>query len=286
MSTPPPPQQPYPNGPQQPPYPYGQQHPQAGPGPYGLPQQAVPGPYGAPYPPQQPYPPQPYAQQPYPAWGVPPMAPPPKKRRVGLVLGIVGGVLTAVVVGLVLIGALATSGFPEAKNKLTLPKTLLDGRFQLSQDLSGTEGKKIEDEGDGAWDAKDAHAVVGSYTLNGDATQGTLAVSGLYGRFRNTAEARRNALKGASEAEGVTVAVPQKDFTRDGSPTVSCEVLTQTKSGATLTYPICAWNDGNTGAVVGWVTARTAKQNASGMDLALYAKTTLRIRSEAVKPIG
>ncbi|MFI9249638.1 hypothetical protein [Streptomyces sp. NPDC053069] len=272
----PPPQ--YPNQPQPP---YGQQ-PQP---PYGRPPQAVPGPYGAPYPPQQqPYPPQLHTQQPYAAWGMPPMAPPPKKRRVGLVLGIVGGVVTAGVVGLVLIGALAGSGFPEAKNKLTLPRTLLDGRFQLARDLS--EGKKIEDEADGAWDAKDTRGVVGTYDLGGDATRGTLAVSGMYGRFRNSDEARRNMLKGASEAQGVTVAAPRRDFTQDGSPTVSCEVLTQKRFGATLTYPLCAWNDGNTGAAVGWITAKTAQQDPSDVDLAFYAKVTLQIRSEAVEPIG
>lgn len=281
---PPPPQQPQPSyGPQPP---YGQQPP------YGPPPQPVPGPYGSPYPPQQPYPQQPYPpqsypqQQPYPAWGVPPMAAPPKKRRVGLILGIVGGVVTLGVVGFVLFGAVLSSGFPAAKNKLTLPKTLVGGRFQLSQDLSGSEGKKIEDEADGAWDAKDVHAVIASYTLNGDANQGTLAVSGMYGRFRNADKARVDMLKGAAEADGMTVAVARKDFTNSGSPTVSCEVLTEKRVGATLTYPACAWNDGNTGAMVASVTAKSATQDPSQVDLAFYAKLTLQVRSEMIKPIG
>ncbi|MEU4926785.1 hypothetical protein AB0G54_09805 [Streptomyces yokosukanensis] len=271
---PPPPQQPYPNGPhQQPPYPYGQQPPQA-----------APGPYGSPYPPQQPYPPQPYGQQPNP-WGAPPMAPLPKKRRVGLILAIVGGAVAAVVVALVLIGMAAESGFPEAKNKLTLPQTLLDGKYRLAQDLSGSEGKKIEDEADGAWDAKDIHGVVGSYDVGGDATKGTLVVSGMYGRFKNSDLARKNMMKGAAEGANATVAVPAKDFDLSGV-TITCEVITQEQMGTKITVPMCAWADGNTGATVATVDTPLASKNPSDVDLDALAKQTLRIRSEAVKPIG
>ncbi|MGV4984013.1 hypothetical protein ACVB8X_02890 [Streptomyces sp. NRAIS4] len=290
MSTPPPPQQPYPNGPQQPPYPYGQQPPQAAPYPYGQqPPQAAPGPYGqqaAPGPygypqQQQPYPP----QQPYPGWGAPPMAPLPKKRRVGLILGIVGGAVVAVVVALALIGMAAESGFPEAKNKLTLPKTLLGGKYQLARDLSDSEGKKIEDEADGAWDAKDLHGVVGTYNVDGDATKGTLVVSGMYGRFKNTDAARRNMMKGAAEGANAKVAVPAKDFDL-GGVTISCEVVTQEQMGTKFTVPMCAWADGNTGATVATVNTPLASQNPSDIDLEASARNTLEIRSEAVKPIS
>lgn len=292
---PPPPQQPYPNGPQQPPYPYGQQSPQAGPGPYGQPQQAVPGPYGqpqqaapgsygSPYPQAQPYPPQPYPQQPYAAWGAPPMAP-PKKRRVGLVLGIVGGAVTAVVVVLVLIGAAVEGGFPEAKNKLTLPGTLLDGRYRLAKDMSDTEGRKIEREADGAWDAKDTHGVVGSYDLGGDAAKGTLVISGMYGRFKNAGAARGNMMKGAAQSDGATVAVPAKDFDLDGV-TLTCEVVLQEQMGTKITLPMCAWADGNTGATVAIVDTPLLSQKPSDVDLEALAKETLQVRDEAVKPIG
>ncbi|MFF7748227.1 hypothetical protein ACFZCP_03035 [Streptomyces sp. NPDC007971] len=276
---PPPHQQPYPHQPQQPyphqPYPYGQQLPQA------------PGQYGTPYPQQQPYPPQPPGpQQQYPGWGVPPMGPPPKKRRVGLVLGIVGGVVAVGIAGVLAIGALFESGFPTAKNKLTLPRTLADGRFELAQDLSDSAGQKIEGEADGAWDARDVVAVIGRYGVADDVSEGQLVISGMYGRFRNTDEARGNMLKGAAGAEGVTVAVTRRDFTQDGAPTISCEVLTQKKLGVTMTYPLCAWNDGNTGAAVAVMTPKTAHQDPSDVDLAFYAKFTRQIRSETIRPIG
>ncbi len=301
---PPPPQQPYPNGPQQPnpygpppqaapgPYgappqaPYGQQAPPAAPGAYGQqPPQAAPGPYGSPYPPQQPYPPQPYGQQPYGGWGAPPMAPLPKKRRVGLVLGISGGAVAAIVVALALIGMAAESGFPEAKNKLTLPRTLLDDKYRLAQDMSDTEGKKVEKEADGAWDAKDIHAVTARYSPGGDSSKGMLLVSGMYGRFKNKDAVRRSMLKGAAEAESVTVDQAPQDVTPSGSDvTISCEVLTQKAALVTITYPVCAWADGNTAAVIG--EAALPAPDPSDVDLDAAARHTLKVRSEMLQPAG
>lgn len=275
VSMPPPPQQPpYSQQPQpQPPYP--QQYPQQ---PYPAQQ------FG---PPQQPYGQPPYGQQPY-GWGAPPpgFPPPPKKRGLGFVLGVVGGGLGAagvVFMAVVLtVGSQTATRFPEADFVLTLPKTLIDGRFELADDLSDTEGQKIEQEADGSWDAKDTVGVVGTYTLNGDAAKGTLVLSGMYGRFKNTDEAREGMLKGTGEVDGVTVAVPPKDFT-EGGVTISCEVISQKKLSATVTYPACAWADGNTAADVAWTTAATLTQDPSDVDLALSAKMTLQVRSEARK---
>ncbi|MEV0742823.1 hypothetical protein AB0I51_44500 [Streptomyces sp. NPDC050549] len=283
----PPPQQqpPYPQQPH-PQQPYPQQNPQQ---PYP-PQQFGPPqpPYGQPAYGQQPYAQAPYgAQQPY-GWSAPPPAfpPPPKKRGTGFVLGIVGGALGVAVVILMAVvltvGGRSATGFPEADFVLTLPRTLVDGRFELADDLSDTEGQKIEQEADGAWDAEGTVGVVGTYALNGDATKGTLAVSGMYGRFKNTDEAREGMLKGAGEADGVTVAVPRKDFV-EGGVTVSCEVLSQQKLSVTVTYPTCAWADGNTAAAVAWTTAATLAQDPSDVDLAFSAKMTLQVRSETRK---
>ncbi|MGW0996574.1 hypothetical protein ACWD5V_25475 [Streptomyces sp. NPDC002523] len=306
---PPPPQQPYPHGPQQPPSPYGQQQPpapygqqppgpygQQAPGPYG--QQAPapygqqtpgpysgqppqgPGPYGSPYPQQQPYP-----QAPHPAWGMPPMGPPPKKRRIGLVLGIIGGVVTLGVVGLVLLGVLVESGFPPAKNRLTLPHKLLNDKYVLAEDLSDSDGQKVEDEADGAWDVKDIHAVVARYSPGGDDTKGMLLVSGMYGRFLNKDDVRTSMLKGATEADGVTVTQPAKDFTPPGADTtVSCEVLTQKRGLATITYPVCSWADGNTAAVIGEITL--PQDDSATVDLDAAARHTLEIRSEMLEPVS
>ena len=297
------PQNPYGAPPPPPPGPYGQQPPSPGPGPYGqqppapstLPAQpnpygqqppAPPGPQGNPY--ATPYPQAPYPSQPQ-NWGAPTMGPPPKKRRVGLIVGITGGVVgVIVIVGIVLalIGTAAGGGFPEAKFRLTLPRTLVDGGFQLEQDLSDTKGQEIENEADGAWDAKVTKAVVGQYSQDGDQTKGALILSGFYGRFKNTDKARRDMLEGATEADGVTLEAGPKDFPRSGEPTISCEVLTQEKLGTELTYPACSWADGNTGAIIAVMDADTLGQDASEVDLEHYAEVTRQVRSETVKPIG
>ncbi|MEU1040094.1 hypothetical protein ACFYP4_19735 [Streptomyces sp. NPDC005551] len=293
MSTPPPPQHPQnpygqqPQGPYggQPPAPaYGQQPP---PSPYG--QQAAPygppqgAPYGQPGQPGQP------GQQPY-GWGAPPMAPPPKKSRVGLVLGIVGGVVALVVVivvGLAVIGSKTDSGFPDAEFKLTLPKTLLDERYELGQDLSDSEGSKVEGEADGAWDARDVTAVVGQYSVGGDTTKGNLVISGMYGRFKNTGTARDKMMEGAAESDGAKVAVPPKDFKPAGSDTtITCQVLTKDQLGTTMTIPMCGWVDGNTGASVAEITAESMTKDPSDVNLEAAAKTAVEVRSEIRKPIG
>ncbi|MFE9495655.1 hypothetical protein [Streptomyces collinus] len=269
--------------PQPPQYPYGQQPPHTPP---------PPGPYGSPYPQQQPYPPAPgsYPQQPYPAWGMPPMGPPPKKSRVGLVLGIVGGVVGLLVLGVValaLIGLKVEHDFPAAKNKLTAPRTLVDGKYELTQDLSGTEGQKIEDEVDGAWDAKVTDSVVARYGVGGNDGRGSLVISGLYGRFQNTADGRANMLKGAGKADGVTVVEPAKDVTPPGTDTtISCEVVTENHSGLKATYPVCAWADGNTAAMVGEIAPGALTADPADVDLEAAARLTAKVRSETVRPIG
>ncbi|WP_445284002.1 hypothetical protein [Streptomyces sp. DSM 118148] len=200
-------------------------------------------------------------------------------------LGIVGGVVAAGIAGLVLLGAALESGFPEAEHELALPQKLLDEKYRLAEDLSGTEGRKVEDEADGAWDAKDITAVVGRYSPGGDDTKGMLLVSGMYGRFKNEADVRSGMLKGAGEADGVTVTEPPRDVTPAGADTtVTCEVLTQKQALATITYPVCTWADGNTAAVVGEVDLQ--REDTAGIDLDTAARNALRIRSEMIRPAG
>ncbi|MGW3354221.1 hypothetical protein ACWDFL_02205 [Streptomyces bungoensis] len=280
----PPPPQPYPH---QPPYPNQPQYPNQPPYPYGQQSPPAPGPYGTPYPQQQPYPPQPYAQQPYPGWGMPPMGPPPKKRGPGLALGIVGGVVgLAVLGGIGGVGAVLGTDFPAATDKLVLRHELVDGKYVLAEDLSDSQGKQVEDEADGAWNAKDVRALVGRYSPGGADAKGMLLVSSMYGRFKSEDDVRGGMLKGAADADGVTVAEPARDVTPSGADvTITCEVLTQKQSLVTLTYPVCAWADGNTAAVVA-ETDLERKRSAAGIDLDAAARDTLTIRSEMLEPIG
>lgn len=79
---------------------------------------------------------------------------------IGIVVGslVVLGVLGAIGAGL------SGSGFPEARYRLTVPKTLVDGKYQLVQDHSDTEGKKALQ---GTYDSKirDPKPAVGQYAF-------------------------------------------------------------------------------------------------------------------------
>ncbi|MFD0394803.1 hypothetical protein ACFQ3Z_31055 [Streptomyces nogalater] len=59
-------------------------------------------------------------------------------------------------------------------------------------------------------------------------------------------------------------------------------MLTQKSAAVTLTYGVCAWADGNTAAAVGKVD-RSVRDPAD-VDLEEAARTTLRIRSEMLRP--
>lgn len=278
---PPPPQQP------QPQYPYGQQSPQQGP-------------YGQPYPQQPPHgqPQGPYGLQPAPPYGAPPYGqphpvawpppPPPKNNGVKIALAVVGGVvglIVVAVVGLGVIGFKSEQSFPEAEYRLTLPETLLDGEYQLDQNLSESEGQELEKEAEGAWDARDIKAVIGQYGSGDDVS--VLAVSGMYGRFKNADDARERMLDGAAESDGATVVVQPEDFTPSGSDTtLTCQVGVMEEAGTEATVPMCSWADGNTGAIVLEITADSLTQKPSDVDLEAFAERVHQVRSEVRQPIN
>lgn len=282
-----PPQGPY--GPPQPQQnPYGQQPP----GP-AFPQQ--PG-YG--YPPQQPgygYPPQQPQGAPGP-WGQPqhvaqPGMPgwqpqPPRRKRTGLIVGIVAGSLVgviAVVFGVYkLVGKGADAVFPEATHKLVVEKTVLEGEFTLTKDMSDTEGKKIEDTPDAS--VRDGRAVVAQY---GSEENGMLVLSGMYGRFAGPALMRSKMMEGAAEADNAKVVVPPKEFTPEGyDVTVECQVVQSKEIGLTVNMPMCAWGDENTAATVAVIRPAELNEAAGSLDLARIAEDTAKVRSEIRKPIS
>lgn len=284
MSMPPPPNQP-PHNPYGGPVPPPQQ-----PGPYGQ----QPGPYGQP---PQGYPQQPGVPQQYPGpgaggWGQPPMGqppmgPPPKKKRTGLIVGIVVGSL-AVVAGLgyagklVLDGASITGDFPEATHKLVVPKTLLDGSFTLTKDASETEGKEVEDTYDPT--VKDAKAAIAQYSGKENSV---LVVSGFHGRIKNPTLTRASILSGAAKDKGTTLVIQPKDFKPAGHDvTVTCQVTTTKDATGTATLPMCAWGDDNTASFVAVVTTESATADPYDVDLSELADTTAKVRAEMRKPIN
>ncbi|MFJ4911025.1 hypothetical protein [Streptomyces sp. NPDC088726] len=269
-------------------------------GPYGAPQ----GPYGPPPQPPQgnPYAPQPpygqqsapgpqpfgYPQGPPQPFGFPP-GPPPRKKRTGLIVGTTVGAL--VVAGGIAFGvaqladvgeSAAGRGFPAAEYRLTVPKKLLDGEYTLLKDSSSTDGREIEETHDPS--IRDARAVVTQYTSSAG---GTLIVSGLWGRIKGPEFTRDKILEGAARTEGMTVAVPAREFTPEGyGVTISCQVVRSEQGGITSTLPMCAWGDGNTAAFVAVVTPESASQDPEKADLGKAALDTAEVRADSRRPIG
>ncbi|MEU9946791.1 hypothetical protein [Streptomyces sp. NPDC047939] len=280
--------------------------PQPPQGPYGAPQ----GPYG---PPQQPQQNHPYAQQPVPGqqqpygypqapqpWGAPapgapgwPGMPPPRRNRTGLIVGItLGGLVVAgcaafgvsrLVDEVDKAGGIPSAGeFPAAEYRLTVPKKLLDDEYTLLKDSSSTDGKDIE----GTYDPtiRDAKAVVTQYTSE---SGGTLVISGMWGRIKGPEFTRDKILEGAVQNEGMTIAVPAREFTPVGyGITVSCQVVRSKEGGVTSTLPMCAWGDDNTASFVAVITAETALQDPAEVDLDKAALDTAKVRAESRKPIA
>ncbi|MDX3691417.1 hypothetical protein PV726_13940 [Streptomyces europaeiscabiei] len=134
------------------------------------------------------------ATQPY----LPP-PPPQKKSRVGVVLGVVGGVMALLIVAwaAVRVSEVGTDGdFPEARYRLALPKTLLGGEYKREQDFSDSPQESFEQHAESALGGLDVQAAVAIYTPADRG--GQLNVSGVYGRFKDADDARDTMLKDAA----------------------------------------------------------------------------------------
>lgn len=215
--------------------------------------------------------------------------PPRKRNRTGMVIGIVAASLVGLFVVSRVIGAgseTTGAGFPEAEYRLVLPKTMLAGKFELTEDQSQTQAEEALK---GSYDStvRNPEPAVGQYTSDSTSGLGAIAVSGMYGQFKDPERIRHQLLAGAAGGKGATLAAPARDITPVGSGiTVTCQVLTMTQDGSGATVPMCAWADENTGAAVAVVSAETLRQSPGSVDLGKVAETTLKVREETRRPIG
>ncbi|MFD4141915.1 hypothetical protein [Streptomyces sp. NPDC058572] len=293
--------------------PYGQ------PNPYGQQPYAQPGPYAPqPYAQQPPMPPRPH---PGPGWGGLPPAPPPppqpprKKNRTVLTVAVALGSALAVLAvawfgnnvdlrsdrrggssssdsassrgadsGGNNSGDKSKDGFPEAKYRLTVPRTLLGGKYELAEDKSAEQRPEMADMSEA--NIRDPQPAVAHWLSESDG--GVLAVSGLYGSIKDPDEARDAILRGAAGAKGAAQVVAPRNATPAGSDvTITCQVLTgKQQDGSTMTFPMCAWADDNTNGSVAMVTPATAAQSPQDVDMDVVAETTVKVREEMRKPVG
>jgi len=251
-----------------PPAPYGQapvppQQMPAGPGPYGVPQQQ-------PYPPQPQYP---YGQPPGPGWG-----PPPKKGNAGKVIAIVAacavafGVLGFVVK--VMNRVTETSTMPEYR--VSFPKTLENGEYELAQDLSDRARSENPDLGSddssymGMYKAASGSRQLLYTALNSTATGGDSAT-----------ESDDKLLDGMRENASVDGAVPRREITPSGADEpLTCEVMTKSESGQELTLVTCAWSNRGSAASVSDNSYDTLTTDPDEVDLDAFAERVDTIRDE------
>jgi hypothetical protein len=247
-----------------------------------------PGPYAQPAFPQQPGVP---SQGP--GWGVPPMGlpmgppPPPPKPSNGAKAA---GVVLAVVLGLGLVAGTLVFAFARARSAsdaasryhgptytLTLPATLLDGRYTRGRDLSDRLASTRPSNG-GAF-ARQVEYKGAVYTSSTGDDQ--LLVTGLSSKMTIPSYPKHSILDGMEDNSDATVEVPRRAFRPDtGEDPLECEVLAKDKDGLHLVVPVCSWIDGHTQAAVTETGARSAGRAAADVDLEAYAKKVARVRSE------
>ena len=94
-------------------------------------------------------------------------------------------------------------------------------------------------------------------------------------------------LKDAADLEGMSVARAPEDFRPSGSNvTVTCQGVANEDLNMRVVMPLCAWNDGNTGALIGEIDPAVSSKDARDVDLASLAERTLRIRAELRLPMS
>ncbi|MBP0454687.1 MULTISPECIES: hypothetical protein [unclassified Kitasatospora] len=275
------PQQPYGA---QPPYgappqqPYGAQPPYGAPQPqYGQPQQGAPAPqYGAPQPqygaPQAPYgvPPQqaPYGQPGY------PVAPPPKKGKGGLVIGLVIGALVLGGGGFGLYKLLG--GDSGGKYKITAAQSLPDGYTQKSAKEQAADPAKAETSKLGT----DLNVLVASYAKGSDPLD-TISVIGVYGNLSDPDKIIEDSKK---PSEGGSWTTPLADFpaqdSKNSSAKLSCGVFGVL--GGKSQSTVCVWADKSTTARVSFFKSSLGGNAATPLTPAQAAEKTRAIRSAMV----
>ncbi|WP_314174773.1 hypothetical protein [Streptomyces winkii] len=240
----------------------------------------VPQPYGQPCPPQYPYGGPPLGP---PGYGVPP----PRKGNAGRVLAVIA-VCVAGVLGLALLSwygnniAGKDSSSPSdaggTKYHVTMPRTLVDGKYELAKDMSDESRAKNPDLGAGD------QQYVGMY--NGSSAQEQLLYLGLNSDAVGGGVGHGDEmLDGMEQDPAVDVAVPRREITPPGAgDPLTCEVVTKTQGGRELSIATCAWSDPGSGASVSDNSYETLSRKPEEIDLKAFAEQVDSVRSEVRKP--
>ncbi|MET8682065.1 hypothetical protein ABZW18_31945 [Streptomyces sp. NPDC004647] len=172
----------------------------------------------------------------------------------------------------------ATNSAPEYK--LTVPKTVADGKYRLEQDLSSTMDKAMDGRQNGA-NEHDMKSSAGRYAAGAD----TLVVMGMYGRIDDPETARDSLLRGTARSEGGEVTVEPREITPTGSDeSLKCQVMILDEGDGNA--PMCVWADSGTVSAVVENSAENAAESPGSIDLEAFAQKVDGIRDEVRAPLG
>lgn len=211
----------------------------------------------------------------------------PKLSRSSKIVGIVSVSLAGLLVAGLVVNRLVNSGERTVAYRLTVPKTMLDGTFRLSDDGSQT---RVEDALQGTSDPTPRPKLTtAQYTGGSPELPRLLVLSGLSGHFMDPESDRTNMLQAATGGSMTVTVQPQDVTPPDSDITLRCQVAERvTESAGRITVPMCAWADSNTTAAVAVaeISAENPQPAPQSIDLNKTAATTLKVRAEIRQPTG
>jgi len=232
---------------------------------------------------QQPHPPQyAYGQQfpgqppPGPGWG----PPPPNQNNAGKVIAIIVGCLVV----LSLVGYVVKqnarnggTGGSAPEYELSMPKTLVDGKYKLAKDMSEASRAKNPDLRSGD------QQYVGIYSAGSAKEQ--ILYSGLNSGNTGGDQSDDKILDGMEDDPQVDVAVPRREIDPGGSDEpLNCEVITKSEGGEDLSVATCAWSDPGSVATVSDNSYKSLLTDPDEIDLEAFADQVNTIRDEVRSP--
>jgi hypothetical protein len=164
--------------------------------------------------------------------------------------------------------------------KVSLPKTLVDGKYKLAKDMTAEAEAKNPDLGPddneytAIYSGSSAKEQIVYTGLNSDATGGD-----------SVTESDDKALDNMEESPSVDVAVPRREITPSGADEpLTCEVMTKAEGGQKLSVPACAWGDRGSVGLVAENSYDTLLTTPKAVDLEAFADQVNTVRDEVRSP--
>jgi tRNA A-37 threonylcarbamoyl transferase component Bud32 len=220
--------------------------------------------------------------------GLPVRQPRAAKRKKMIVALVAGALVVLGIAGYAGYGLLTAESFPQARDKLIVPREIGTDAFDLKAEVPLSKRPVY---GLLAQDSRNLTPVGGHYEphvpfsptdMNPPGVPWGLDFFGLYGQFKDTDALRDDLLR--ESANGWILQAGPMDVTPDNSPVkISCEAMLNPEK--TVLEYFCGWVDDNT---LGSVSMATGPTNAQPDRASLFAAATvtLRVRTAARQPLG